>query len=145
MSATLVTQCPNCQTRFRLSDEQLSAAAGNVRCGACLQVYNALAVAAEQQRQKADDNKPSSHTPAPAAEPPPESAPSPLLSRVDSDDFLIHDDLDFDELDLEALGRPAGGSSQGRHTACPHWTTSTNRAELRLPALVDRRIIGGVA
>ncbi|QJD58960.1 DUF3426 domain-containing protein [Pseudomonas sp. gcc21] len=94
MSATLVTQCPNCQTRFRLSEEQLSAAAGNVRCGACLKVYNALAVAAEQQQQAFGEE------PAAAAEKPADSAPR----RSDPDDFLIHDDLDLDELDLEALG-----------------------------------------
>ncbi|QIB52936.1 MULTISPECIES: DUF3426 domain-containing protein [Pseudomonas] len=95
MSATLVTQCPNCQTRFRLSEEQLSAAAGNVRCGACLKVYNALAVAAEQQRQQAAEGERDAPTEAPADPTPPRNNP---------DDFLIHDDLDLDELDLEALG-----------------------------------------
>ena len=104
MSATLVTQCPNCQTRFRLSEEQLSAAAGNVRCGACLQVYNALAVAAGQQRQKADDDKPSPEVPSSAIELSLDPAPAPSHPRTSADDFLIHDDLDFDELDLEALG-----------------------------------------
>lgn len=95
MSATLVTQCPNCQTRFRLSEEQLRAAAGNVRCGACLKVYNALAVAAEQQRQEAADDKPDAVT---------ETPTEPTSPRSDPDDFLIHDDLDLDELDFEALG-----------------------------------------
>lgn len=95
MSATLVTQCPNCQTRFRLSEEQLRAAAGNVRCGACLKVYNALALVAEQQRQEAADDEPSA-----VAETPAESVPP----RSDPDEFLIHDDMDLDELDLEALG-----------------------------------------
>ncbi len=35
-------RCPACGTTFRVSDEQLGAAAGRVRCGACAQVFNAL-------------------------------------------------------------------------------------------------------
>lgn len=42
MSELLVTQCPYCQTRFRLTPEQLNVAAGKVRCGACLEVFQAL-------------------------------------------------------------------------------------------------------
>ncbi len=36
-----VTRCPACETTFRISDTQLAAAAGSVRCGACLQVFSA--------------------------------------------------------------------------------------------------------
>jgi len=35
----LITQCPSCSTRFRVTEAQLSAAAGRVRCGACLTVF----------------------------------------------------------------------------------------------------------
>jgi predicted Zn finger-like uncharacterized protein len=35
------TQCPNCQTRFNVTDEQLSMASGRVRCGRCSHVFNA--------------------------------------------------------------------------------------------------------
>lgn len=38
-----VTRCPHCQTSFRVRDEHLSVARGNVRCGSCLQVFNAKA------------------------------------------------------------------------------------------------------
>ena len=38
MSELQVTQCPFCKTHFRLTHEQLHAAAGHVRCGACLNV-----------------------------------------------------------------------------------------------------------
>src|SRR5690606_29830250 len=46
MSELLVTQCPHCQTRFRLTPEQLGVAGGHVRCGACLEVFHAAAAAA---------------------------------------------------------------------------------------------------
>lgn len=35
----LITRCPNCATQFRVTENQLAAAAGRVRCGACLTVF----------------------------------------------------------------------------------------------------------
>lgn len=36
----LISQCPSCQTRFRVTVEQLAVANGRVRCGACLAVFD---------------------------------------------------------------------------------------------------------
>ena len=36
-----VTECPACQTTFRVTDGQLRLAKGKVRCGHCLTVFNA--------------------------------------------------------------------------------------------------------
>ena len=36
------TRCPECQTVFRVTPEQLKARAGKVRCGHCRRVFNAL-------------------------------------------------------------------------------------------------------
>ena len=36
-----VTRCPHCQTSFRIRTPQLEVANGLVRCGSCLQVFNA--------------------------------------------------------------------------------------------------------
>jgi len=38
----LITQCPTCRTRFRVTETQLNAASGRVRCGACLAVFAGL-------------------------------------------------------------------------------------------------------
>lgn len=35
----LITECPNCQTRFRVTETQLQIARGSVRCGSCLTVF----------------------------------------------------------------------------------------------------------
>lgn len=35
----LVTECPNCQARFRISAIQLEVGEGRVRCGACLTIF----------------------------------------------------------------------------------------------------------
>ena len=46
----LITECPNCHTRFRVSESQLHIAHGRVRCGACLAVFPGMDyLLAEQQ------------------------------------------------------------------------------------------------
>lgn len=84
MSELLVTQCPHCQTRFRLTPAQLSVAAGHVRCGACLEVFHAADAAAAMTQAA-----------------PEEAVPSPVQTPP-ATDSLLHDDLD--EPDLAALG-----------------------------------------
>ncbi|NWE73540.1 zinc-ribbon domain-containing protein, partial [Pseudomonas gingeri] len=49
MTDSFVTQCPHCQTSFRVSHAQLSVARGVVRCGSCLQVFNAARQLLEQR------------------------------------------------------------------------------------------------
>ena len=44
----MFTQCPTCQTIFKLSAETLRAAAGEVRCGRCGEEFNALSSLAEE-------------------------------------------------------------------------------------------------
>ncbi len=38
----MFTRCPQCGTAFRITADQLRVAAGDVRCGSCAQVFNAL-------------------------------------------------------------------------------------------------------
>jgi len=42
------TQCSKCETVFKLSAEALRAAGGQVRCGKCGELFNALARLAEE-------------------------------------------------------------------------------------------------
>ena len=37
---SLIAECPSCQTRFRVTEQQLAVADGRVRCGACLAVFD---------------------------------------------------------------------------------------------------------
>ena len=39
--AMLATRCPHCQTRFRVTTQQLLLRDGLVRCGACREIFNA--------------------------------------------------------------------------------------------------------
>jgi len=41
MAYSFITQCPHCQVKFKLTESQLNAAKGSVRCGACLNIFNA--------------------------------------------------------------------------------------------------------
>jgi len=41
-SSNLQTQCPHCQTRFRVTEEQLEVAKGRVRCGSCMKIFDAF-------------------------------------------------------------------------------------------------------
>lgn len=89
--SSFITQCPHCRTSFRVSHSQLGAARGAVRCGACLEVFNA----ARQLLAEEHPTPPTAIT-SPAAQPPaPPPAPSVDESR------WIHDDLDLDSLDLD--------------------------------------------
>lgn len=45
MTDTFLVQCPYCHASFRLQHNQLTAARGSVRCGACLKVFNAASQA----------------------------------------------------------------------------------------------------
>lgn len=103
MSELLVTQCPHCQTRFRLTPEQLSVANGHVRCGACLEVFHAADAAAALSRQPQPTPATSEPTPPPAPAPTPPAQTSLLPDDLDE---VFDEDLpqELDEPDLAALG-----------------------------------------
>lgn len=56
----LITRCPICATAFRISDTLLTSAKGMVRCGSCLNVFNA---SEHLQPQRATNTPPSTPRP----------------------------------------------------------------------------------
>jgi predicted Zn finger-like uncharacterized protein len=48
----MYTQCPDCDTAFRVTAEVLKQAAGKVRCGGCGNAFNALAYLSEQKPEQ---------------------------------------------------------------------------------------------
>ncbi|MEK1940998.1 MAG: DUF3426 domain-containing protein [Pseudomonas sp.] len=112
MTASFVTQCPHCRTSFRVSSTQLGAAHGQVRCGACLHVFNAAQQILDEHplQPKAPAPAPSAPAkplaaavppPAPAAKPAAPAAAIPTAGKATSETLWIHDDLDLDSLDEE--------------------------------------------
>ena len=49
----MYTQCPDCNTAFRVTAEVLKQAAGKVRCGGCSNAFNALEHLSEQMPEQA--------------------------------------------------------------------------------------------
>jgi len=72
MTDSFATRCPHCSTRLRVTQEQISVAGGVVRCGTCLQTFNAT-------EHLLDDLLPEAGV---------------------MDELLIHDDLDLNDLGL---------------------------------------------
>lgn len=95
--SSLQTRCPKCDTRFRVTDEQLSIAKGKVRCGNCMEVFNAI------------DHQVAS--PAAATTPPPD-APKPSADPGAASGFSADDDFVFADNPEEdaAEGKYAGSS-----------------------------------
>ncbi|MEJ5278369.1 DUF3426 domain-containing protein [Pseudomonas sp. C 49-2] len=89
MTDSFVTQCPHCQARFRVNHAQLSVARGVVRCGSCLQVFNAARQLLEQRDQAS----------APEPDVPVELTPEP--ARAISQKQWTAEELDLDNLDLD--------------------------------------------
>ncbi|KAF1031269.1 MAG: hypothetical protein GAK37_00868 [Pseudomonas sp.] len=104
MTDSFVTQCPHCQARFRVSHAQLSVARGVVRCGSCLQVFNAARQLLEQRAAQAQTAAPSPAA-APVAVPaPPAPEPEaviPEAPRAISQKQWSAEELDLDNLDLD--------------------------------------------
>ncbi len=48
------TQCPNCGTSFRVTQEQLQVANGSVRCGSCMHIFQAASHQSNAPRQNED-------------------------------------------------------------------------------------------
>jgi predicted Zn finger-like uncharacterized protein len=82
-SSTL-TRCPHCETRFRVTEAQLGIARGKVRCGHCLQVFNA-----------------SEHRESPAEAKPSRAAADPLADE----EFIFEDDPEEDAAEGNYAGR----------------------------------------
>ncbi|WP_417704529.1 DUF3426 domain-containing protein [Pseudomonas sp.] len=99
MSESHVTQCPNCRTSFRVSQAQLAAAHGAVRCGACLHVFNA----AEQLfgPRAAAPAPATTRTASTAVKAQADTGTKPPVAKSADDTLWIHDDLDLDSLDLD--------------------------------------------
>lgn len=54
----MLTQCPNCQTIFRVTREILRVADGQVRCGRCQRQFDALERLIEENEQEIESSRP---------------------------------------------------------------------------------------
>jgi len=85
----MYTQCPDCQTRFRVTAEMLRAARGTVRCGRCGSAFDAL--------ERLSD-----------AIPPPGPATRAAPTSAAADEPAVHAEYHFTAEDLERVFVEAG-------------------------------------
>jgi predicted Zn finger-like uncharacterized protein len=90
---SLQTQCPHCQTRFRVTDEQLGIAKGKVRCGNCMEVFNAVEHQVAPGGNQAGAATKSGDTASPSDTPPTDSA------HATEEDFVFADNPEEDAAD----------------------------------------------
>lgn len=124
MTDSFVTQCPHCQTSFRVSHAQLSVARGVVRCGACLQVFNAARQLLEQRSGEEPQvvlTKAEPQVVAPVYDTPALATheATPPATVVDDDPWHVSE-LDLDNLNLdEELARLEKRDGQHQSTNAP--------------------------
>ena len=99
MTDSFVTQCPHCQARFRVNHAQLNVARGVVRCGSCLQVFNAARQLLEQRNHTPAPQPERPATVEPAVKPAGEATAQP--PRAISQKQWTAEELDLDNLDLD--------------------------------------------
>ena len=106
MQTERLTQCPHCKASFKVSEEQLSVANGRVRCGSCMNIFDAIAYSiSEKNINENSETSPSdSH----------HSADSPLVDLEDSilDKEEPNDTLFQDNPDEDKKEEGYSGSSQ---------------------------------
>ena len=74
----LLTRCPECDTTFRVTEETLKKASGQVRCGRCASVFNAYAELQDSDAKPADADAAQSQPRTSAiVDPQPERQPEP--------------------------------------------------------------------
>lgn len=104
----MLTQCPSCQTTFRVTSEILRVAYGQVRCGRCQTQFDAT----ERLIEETDDGgiesgrymRPPRHTPPPPPQP----------GEIEVEEPLEHEDITLEGRHIEISGTYPGIDPSGR-------------------------------
>jgi predicted Zn finger-like uncharacterized protein len=110
----MLTQCPNCQTTFRVTTQILLVADGQVRCGRCQTQFDAL-------ERLIDENEPAEH-----AARSPRTTQTPAAERIEVEEPAAQEDITLEGRHIEISGRyrmpdsPAG-QPQMREETVEEW------------------------
>lgn len=106
-----LTRCPHCQTLFRVTEKQLGAARGKVRCGQCREVFNAVEnVEAEPETQTEQQDPEPAAAEQPASEPeqpthPPQETGKGTPENEDEEGLVFDDDPEEDAKERHYAGK----------------------------------------
>jgi predicted Zn finger-like uncharacterized protein len=104
----MLTQCPNCQTTFRVTTEILRVADGQVRCGRCQTQFDAL-------ERLIDENE--AADPQPSRAPRAAHSPAQGASRIEVEEPAAQEDITLEGRHIEISGRyrlPDGARGEPR-------------------------------
>ena len=89
-----ITKCPKCDTSFRITEAHLKSAKGAVRCGSCLNVFNARDYLIAEDKPKPPTQKAPVHV---------ENSASALLQSrgIDADEMISDDESFGDKVTLD--------------------------------------------
>ncbi len=110
MSNTHLTRCPHCQATFKVQDQHLNAAGGKVRCGSCLEVFNALESLIDSPKTKAPPAKEQNNKPPQASEK--ATTESASVQADDEDGDLVFADNPDEDSEDEGYTGPGTFSSE---------------------------------
>jgi len=103
MTNQRLTQCPHCKASFKVSEEQISAANGRVRCGACMNIFDAVAYSISKVGTKKTQTTASQDTPKPPSS---DSPPVELEESILNNEDLFADNPEEDQEEAGYSGSP---------------------------------------
>lgn len=105
MPTERLTQCPHCKASFKVSEAQLSVANGRVRCGSCMNIFDAVAYSISEADVTVQSERSASNTPH-SADSPLVDLENSILSKKDSNETLFQDNPDEDKKEKGYSGSP---------------------------------------
>jgi len=96
MPTQRLTQCPHCKASFKVSEEQLSAANGRVRCGSCMNIFDAIAYSISEVKDAQPSDQPTPIQPH-SSESPLVDLEDSILGKTSKDETLFQDDPNEDK------------------------------------------------
>lgn len=108
MTSHWITECPHCGTSFRVTEQHLRAAKGSVRCGSCLQVFNAINTLFPDDTSSTGDHLGSTTPSASAAQPAYKSTVEPTAENISAH---AHVDTPHPEIPQSPLTKTASSIS----------------------------------
>lgn len=98
----MITQCPSCRTHFRVRIEQLSARAGQVRCGKCSRIFDALEYLVEDLAAAGKPTTPAQEAPIAAAAVPEAAPAEPATLAADARSAQVQQPLTASSAEAES-------------------------------------------
>jgi len=129
----VITHCPACQTQFFATEEQLNQHGGKVRCGQCMQVFDAMAqlVSINEGAENIADADSSSKDDTPAID---SAAPVQTVPELEASDSVI--EITAPETATETAKQPAylGDAIKKNRLRASHTTGNKSRKWLWVAA-----------